>query len=75
MVMNFPKNSSLRLISICLVLLLCACGGSTEKPAAEPASTTSGTERTIIYPAEFADGSPFSSITRSKPTAFQAVDV
>ena len=75
MVMNFPKNSSLRLISICLVLLLCACGGSTEEPAAEPASTTSGTERTIIYPAEFADGSPFSPGVMAGDTLYLAGQV
>ena len=74
-VMSCPKNSSFRLIPVCLILLLGACGGAPEEPPAEPASTSGGAGRKIIYPAEFAEGSPFSPGVLAGDTLYLAGQV
>ena len=58
--MSPPNSSPLGVIPVCLALLLGACGEAPEEPLAEPASSSGGAARKIIYPSEFAEGSPFS---------------
>jgi len=73
--MSYPKKSPLHLISFCLVLLLGSCAGAPEEPAAEPASASGGAGRSIVYPAEFAEGSPFSPGVLAGDTLYLAGQV
>ena len=74
-VMSCSQKSPFRLIPVCLVLLLGACGGAPQEPPAESAATPGGDGRKIIYPAEFAEGSPFSPGVLAGDTLYLAGQV